>query len=216
MRRSTLLLLPLFALAACSTDQAPQTPLPTTAPTTPPGSTATAMPTPPAQPDLGTWTPEPAPSGAAGDPRGLDLDPDDVDLHDPVQVAAAFAVTMLTPDTRIDRSPADLSRRAARWASDEYAEQLRADRPAGGGAEWVALGERQGYLSVRLHTHPAVKAGLVEPTLDQLAVEVPILGTVTAHDADLPERELTALVSLHRTDPDAPWRVYDWHQEDYR
>lgn len=213
MRRSTLLLLPLLALAACSTDQDPQTP-PTTP--TPPGSTATATPAPPAQPDLSTWTPEPAPSGAAGDPRGLDLDPDDVDLHDPMQVAEAFAVTMLTPDTRIDRSPADLSRRAARWASDEYAEQLRADRPAGGGAEWVALGEREGYLSVTLHTHPAVEAGLVEPTPNQLAAEVPILGTLTAHDADLPEREVTALVSLHRTDPDAPWRVYDWHQEDSR
>lgn len=218
-RRHTLLLLPLLAVAACAPGQDdPQTQAPTT-PTTPAPADATAAatsPVPPPAPDLSTWTPEAAPSGDAGSPRGLDLDAAQVDVHDHLQVAEAFAATMLTPDALIDRSPADVSRRAARWADDQYAEDLRADRPAGGGADWVALGEREGYLSLDLGTHPAVEAGLIDPDADQLSLEVPIVGTLTAHDADLPERDVTALVSLHRTHPDAPWRVHDWHQEDLR
>lgn len=210
-RRHTLLLLPLLAVAACSPQDDPQTP--TTPAPEPADATTTTL---PPAPDLSTWTPEPAPSGQAGSPRGLDLDPAQVDVHDPIEVAEAFAATMLTPDALIDRSPADVSRRAARWADDQYADALREDRPAGGGAEWVALAERQGYLSLALDTHPAVKAGLIDPDDDQLTVEVPILGTLSAHDADLPDLPVTALVSLHRTQPDAPWRVYDWHQEDLR
>lgn len=212
-RRYALLLLPALGLAACSRDTGPEAP--TTPAPDPVTTTATAPPPPPA-PDLSTWTAEPAPSGATGTPRGLDLDPEDVDPQDPMQVAEAFAVTMLTPDTLIDRSPADVSRRAARWADDDYGAQLREDRPAGGGAEWVTLGQTQGHLSVQLHTHPAVEAGLVDPKTDQLTLEVPIVATVTAHGVDLPARDVAALVSLHRTHPGAPWRVFDWHQEDYR
>lgn len=213
MRRPhTLLVLAVLTIAACDAQEP-------TPPAVPPGGdaaivTSTAAPPPP--PDLSTWTPEPAPSGQTGTPRGLDLDPADVDETDPFQVANAFAMTMLTPDALIDRSPADVSRRAAAWADQPYAEALRADRPAGGGAQWVALGQRQGYLSVQLQTHPAVEDGLVAPEPEQLTVDVPILAIVTAHDADLPEQHIAALVSLHRTSPDAPWRVYEWTQEDYR
>lgn len=162
--------------------------------------------------DVSTWTPEPAPSGQDGQPRGLDLDPAQVDQKDPIAVANAFAATILTSDASIDLSPVDADRRAARWATDDYAATLTEPRPGSGGADWLELERDSGYLSAELSEHPAVEAGLLD--VDGLVTEVPILATVTAHDADLPPRDTSVLVTLIRTDTDQPWQVTDWYDDD--
>lgn len=221
-RRRALLLLPLLAVAACSSTDPPEsTPAQPSAGVSPTArhgpSTATtgAAPAAPA-PDLATWTPQTPAPGAAGQPRGLDLDLNQVDTGDALAVAEAFAVAMLTPDARLDRSPSDVTRRAAVLAGEPFASQLAEARASTGGQEWVALGEREGYLSVQLHTHPAVEAGLITDGETDLVADVPILATVTAHDADLPDRDLALLVSVQRATPGAPWQVFDWHQEGAR
>lgn len=207
--------LPLLALviAGCSSGQQEQPTASSTANSDPGGATATTAA--PTQEDS-QWSAQPAPQGQDGTPRGLQLDPETVDTDDAFEVAAAFTTTMLTADAAIDRSPADVSRRAARWADDTYAQVLSADRAGTGGANWVALGQNQGYLTAELTEHPATEAGLVTQAPGDLATEIPILATVTAHDADLEPQNLAVLVSLHRTGPDAPWRVYDWTQEGSR
>lgn len=160
-------------------------------------------------PDASTWTPEPAPAGEPGTPRGLEL-PDQVDATDPLAVAEAYTATVLSYDTAIDASPVDASRRAAQWATPELGATISAERAGRGGADWTTLAESNGYLSVAFTTHPAVEDGLVTTEPDQLATDVPQIVTVTAHDADLPEQQFSVLVGLTRNHPDEPWLVYDW------
>lgn len=162
--------------------------------------------------DVSTWTPEPAPTGQDGQPRGLELDPEQVERTDPVAVAEAFTRTILTSDAAIDLSPTDADRRAAQWATEDYANTLNEARPGSGGAQWLALEKEEGYLAVELTEHPAVEAELID--LDGLVTEVPLLATITAHDADLPTRETSVLVTLIRTDTDQPWQVTDWYDDD--
>lgn len=165
----------------------------------------------PSDPDA--FTPPVAPTGQAGQPRGLDLDADSVDVHDVDQVAQAFAATKLTPDTELDLTPADVDRRAARWMTPEYAEQLTRPRPSRGGADWLTLAEQQGYYSVRLEETAATEQGLITTSPEDLAAERPYIAHLTPHDADLPKQSFAIVVYLTRSDTDAPWGVYDWYQE---
>ncbi len=175
----------------------------------PDGAGSTAAQT---RPDLATWS-DPAPTGQAGQPRGLDIDADSVDDTDVDQVADAFARTKLTPDTLIDLTPTDADRRAARWMSEEYAATQTQPRNSTGGANWLALAQNEGYQSVELADTAAVADGLVTTSPQDLNAERPYIATTTAHDAELPQQSFAIVVYLTRTDPDADWSVYDWYQE---
>lgn len=212
-RVTAALLLTGLILAGCSGENAPDSPtgapvdVEQQTPTRPAIGTAAPPPM-----DASNWTPESAPSGQGGQPRGLDLDPEQVDTTDAIAVANAFAATILTSDAAIDASPIDADRRAARWATSEYAAVLTESRPGSGGASWLALERDNGYLSVELTAHPAVDAGLVD--VSGLLTEVPILAVITAHDADVPPRESSVLVTLVRTDTDQPWQVNNWYDDE--
>lgn len=160
------------------------------------------------------YTPPAAPTGQEGQPRGLDLDPESVDVLDVDQVAEAFALTMLTPDTALDVTPADVHRRAARWAAQEYAATLTQPRPSSGGAEWIALAQDEGYVEAKLGEHPAVRDGLITaPAQDDLTAERPYLAALRPQHADLPEQQTSVIVYLTRTGPGEPWQVWDYYQE---
>lgn len=207
-----------LTLTACSGDQDPRQPAApsgdtTTSPTT--GAIpAPATATPP--PDVATWTPEPAPTGAQGQPRGLPVVVEDVDGADVDAVAQAFALTMLTPDTDLDLTPVDPVRRAAALMTDEYAATMTKDRPGGGGAEWIALAKNRGYVEARLQDTAATDQGLITaPASSDLYAERPYIAVVTPQDADLLARTFGVVVYLTRTAPDQPWRVYEYYQEGF-
>lgn len=124
-----------LVVAGCSDPEPPPVP------TTPPASTApTAVPP--------NWTPENVPTGAPGTPAGGVPDPATVDDADPDAVAVAALTAMFSMDTAIDLSPSDADRRAIPWLSEAFADGVRAGSPSGGGADWIALTEHQGYTVV--------------------------------------------------------------------
>jgi hypothetical protein len=63
-------------------------------------------------------------------------------------VSKAFARASFLQDTRIDRSPSDAARRAARWARPSYAAELSSPGRAPGGAAWNAMAAHDGYTTV--------------------------------------------------------------------
>lgn len=165
-------------------------------------------------PDMTTWTPPIPPTGAEGQPRGLTVDPKAVDPHDVTQVARAFALTMLTPDSRLDITPSDVSRRAAQWAEPTYAERLSAPRASSGGAEWIALHADDGYWSAELTNTAAMENGDFDPAPSDLNAEQAFMATRTPHSIDGAQEETFAVVVyLTRTSPEAPWAVYEFYQE---
>lgn len=216
--------LTVLLVAACSGD----TPDPAGTPTTADPRTTAPPPAPtdwdgrvtgaPTTRDLSTYTeaytPPPVPTGQEGQPRGLDLHPESVDVLDVDQVAEAFALTMLTPDTALDVTPADVHRRAARWAAQEYAATLTQPRPSSGGAQWVALAQDGGYVEAELDEHPAVRDGLITAPAEQdLTAERPYLAVLTPRQAGLPAEQTSVIVYLTRTGPGQPWQVWDYYQE---
>lgn len=90
--------------------------------------------------------PQRVPTGEHGRPRGGF--PKRLDERDVASVSRAFAVASFDSDTRIDKSPFDTQRRAARWASGQLAEQLRAGGVAPGGAAWDRMAAHDGYTAV--------------------------------------------------------------------
>lgn len=207
-----------LTLSACSSAQEPGQPAADSASTTTPPAPG-AIPAPATStplPDVATWTPEPAPTGAQGQPRGLPVVVQDVDGSDVDAVAQAFALAMLTPDTDLDLTPVDTVRRAAPLMTDEYAATMTQDRPGGGGAEWITLSKNRGYIDARLQDTAATDQGLITAPADaELFAERPYIAVTTPQDADLPEQSLGVVVYLSRTAPDQPWRVYDYYQEGF-
>lgn len=213
--RLVLLALPVFALAGCADDSAQPNGDPNSATQSAnPTDSADSAPSTqqPGTVDLSTFS-DPAPTGIAGQPRGLDLDPASVDRSDADQVAEAFALTKLSPDTEIDITPADADRRAAEWMTDEYAESQTKPRDSTGGADWIALAANEGYQSAELADTAAMEDGLITTGPQDLTTERPYIATTTAIDADLPEETFAVVVYLTRTQPGADWGVYDWYQE---
>lgn len=208
-------LLAILLTSSCSGDDQPpsgDTATITTAPATTEPLPATAAPT--DVPEMSTWTAPAPPTGEQGQPRGLTIDPADVDQSDVTQTAQAFALTMLTPDSRLDLSPADVTRRAAQWAEPTYAEQLSSDRPSSGGAEWLALHANDGYWSAELTNTAAMDNGDFDPGPNDLNAEQAFIATRTPHDVDgAEEQSFAVVVYLTRTSPDASWQVYEFYQE---
>lgn len=187
---------------------------PTTAGDTTPGAADTASATTAApQRDTSVITQQAAPTGQTGQPRGLDVQPETVDRADVDEVAEVFALTMLTPDTALDASTLDATRRAAQWMTPEYAAQQTAERPASGGATWLALAKNEGYWAAELAPTAATEQGLITTGPEDLNAERPYVATITARDADLPAESFGVVVYLTRLDTDAPWQVYDWYRE---
>lgn len=220
-RRSTAAALAALLLASCSgSDSTPDTEAETSATTDSAGATDTPDRdqhtgiTNTAGPDMSTWTAPVPPTGEEGQPRGLTITAAEVDAHDVDQVAEAFALTMLTPDSRLDVSPSDVTRRAAQWAEPSYAEALSASRPSGGGADWLALHANDGYWSAELTPTPALANGALDVEPTDLTAERPYIATRTPHDVEqATEESFGVVVYLSRTSPGEPWAVHEFYQE---
>lgn len=91
-------------------------------------------------------TAQPVPVGSAGaQPRGAS-ESDAGPATTASAVALAFARTACRYDARIDRSPWDASRRAARqWGTPSYAASLNVPAPDSGGQRWITLAAHDGY-----------------------------------------------------------------------
>lgn len=186
----------------------------TPAPVTPSDSAPHTGADPSASHDLSTWTAPVPPTGAEGQPRGLSITEAEVDTSNVDQVAEAFALTLLTPDARLDVSPSDVTRRAAVWAEPTYAEALRTSRPSGGGADWLALLDSDGYWSAKLTKAPALENGSLDVGPEDLTAERPYIATRTPHNIDqATEESFGVVVYLSRTSADQPWAVHEFYQE---
>lgn len=210
----------LLAVAGCSDSQ--ETPAGQETPTPATSEAATgAIPAPTTngpEPEVSTFTEAPAERGQEGVPRGLvdlGVDVETVDGSDVDAVAYAFTAAILTPDSTIDLSPADASRRAAVLATEDYGQALAADRVARGGADWLALSEQEGYQSLVIEDTNAGAAGaFTPPAPDEVEAVRPYI--VTTQPVDAPGLEpdtFSVVVFLSRTDADAPWRVFAFEQE---
>lgn len=214
-QRLVLLTLPVFALAGCAEDSAQPNgdPNPATQSANPTDSEDSAPSTrQPGTVDLSTFS-DPAPTGKAGQPRGLYIDADTVDRTDADEVARVFALTKLSPDTQIDVTPADADRRAAEWMTDEYAESQTKPRDSTGGADWIALAANEGYQSAELADTAAMQDGLITTGPEDLTAERPYIATISENGYDMPKETFAVVVYLTRTQPGADWGVYDWYQE---
>lgn len=126
-------------LAGCTQSAAPDGQAATNARPTPSTSSSRGLLSP-------VPSPQPVPTGQQGLPRGGF--PTNVDLSDPTAVSKAFARASFLVDTRIDVSPFDAARRAARWATPEYAAALRSAGVQPGGMRWETLVAHDGYTTV--------------------------------------------------------------------
>lgn len=167
-------------------------------------------------PDMSTWTAPPVPPTGWGGhpPRGLTITPDGVDGQDVDEVAEAFALTMLTPDSRVDMNPSDVIRRAAHWAEPVYAEELQTSRPSWDSAETLAFHMDGGYWSAELTKAPALANGALDVGPDDLTAERPYVATRTPHSvAQASEETFDVVVYLSRTTADQAWTVHEFYQE---
>lgn len=153
-------------------------------------------------------SPQPVPTGKDGVPRG-DF-PSHVDSRDATVVSKAFARASFLSDARVDVSPFDAPRRAARWATRAYAGQLSQPGVQSGGAAWQAMAAHHGYTTV--DATPNQDDG--RPT-DQLRRARRAWSlTITPHGDDGwsgPPRQQVMYVTLTRADSQAPWRVASSH-----
>lgn len=151
--------LAVLALTGCGHNTDPsseETPTATTASpldydgTTPSAPTSTPYISPSASLPPATSVPsEPAGTpGKAGTPRGLPVGALHPDRTNPTAVAAAFAILLMTYDTRLDNQPADAGRRAATLAAPKLASELRQPPPGGdNGIAWTELEQHDGYTT---------------------------------------------------------------------
>ena len=217
-RRHLLTLVPLAALAtACTTDPTP-TPTPPTAatpfPTPSSGDWQTGPPetgTPTRGPIEPSITAEPPastlPPGKTGVPRGQNTPDDKVKRTKADSVATAFAERLVTLDTKLDNRPNDAARRAAAFATDTLAEQLRKGAPTGGvGNEFRILQQHKGWTLVQ-----STLGGLGEPPPDTATTAVRAVTTTTtgtnATGWEGKPATTTWLLELTRTSKKANWAV---------
>jgi hypothetical protein len=113
---------------------------------TPPAETPYITPSNPLPPATALPADTTGTPGRSGTPRGLSPAAIAPDRSNPTAVAAAFALTITTYDTRLDNQPADAGRRASILAVPALAAELRQPPPGGNsGDTWNALKSHNGY-----------------------------------------------------------------------
>lgn len=143
------------------------------------------------------------PTGKKGKPRGLDLPK--VDEKNASAVANAYVKTAYSGDARLDVSPNDAPRRAARWMTPALAKVYSTPLPGEGGASWAALEAADGYQTVEVVEMPneATESSTRAPRYQQVKV--------TDRDSDgvaiSQPSSLVLTVTLVRRSASAPWRV---------
>lgn len=149
--------------------------------------------------------PDDVPTGQDGTPRGGSIDPDTIETRDADQVATAFAATSYRYDALIDNSPADASRRAARFMTDELADSVTEPRPGGGGQQWIELAEHDGYSTTEV---TAVEEAGAPPDSETEAFRQRHVA-VTMHGTDdwTRQEQHSLFIHLVRSGPGALWQV---------
>ncbi len=146
-----------------------------------------------------------------GAPRGLIPDPAGVNRTDASAVAAAFAKTLLSVDSRVDQSPTSAAVRAGAYASADVAAQLAQAPVRSSGADWASLVAKDGFTVV-----DAGPAGLGERPSDTADRAVRgVAATVTGlsgSGAKLWSRQHVLLVGLTRVG--SGWVVTSWQYAD--
>lgn len=140
-------------------------------------------------------------AGKSGLPRGAVATV--VKDTDPSSVAAAVAIASWTWDTRIDHSPQDARRRAAKLMTRSAAAVQDEAVTAGGGADWNALAARDGYTV-------ATSVADSEPPPPDVGGQAArrLFVTVTPHPSTtaMPVEHWTVVVELQRSSGGA-WRA---------
>lgn len=222
MRPHTLLALILagLALTACGNDPSPRdtarftgsAPTSTTSPaaaepsTTPPpaeeDAASTTRHSPTTQP-----TPDSRPTGGAGSPEGLEIDPGTVEETDLDQISQALGQTMLASDTTLDRTRTDAYRRASQWMTPATAKQYTSSTVRGTDAAWLELEAHDGYTTVTLED--PVAAGQPPGSTDTEGMRA-YYATVTPRGRDGWEGTTTRyqlMLVMTRDQAGDPWRA---------
>lgn len=153
-------------------------------------------------------SPQQVPTGKQGVPRGNF--PSHVDSRDATAVSKAFARASCLSDTRLDVSPFDAPRRAARWATPAYAGKLSQPGVQPGGAVWQAMAAHHGYTTVT--AVPNQDDGRPADQLRRARRAWSL--TITGHgDGGWTgqSRQQVMYVTLTRAGGQAPWRVAGSH-----
>lgn len=206
-RRLLAVALTTFLLSGCGQDE--QTPAaresaaPTSAAPTRSGTLSPSS-TPSSSSDSPTEGQPTTTAGKGGKPRGGTVSPSSVQETNAAAVAAAYARTTLTIDTKLDSGRNDGQRRATRWMTPDLADRLAAGLPGSSG--WDDLRKDDTWTKVAV-TDITPAGG--DPTKG-LESERLLEATVSTHtkSGKKPSKSKTTMsVTLTRDGESKPWRV---------